>query len=84
MRDVLFLVAAPGVQTIAEQGLPRYESSLWYAMLAPAAAPQAVIKRAHAETVKIVTSPEILIGLVALDLVSPANPAHSSFPERTV
>ena len=51
--------AAPEVPTIAEQGLPGYESSLWYAMLAPAATPQAVIKRVHAETVKIVKSPEL-------------------------
>ena len=51
--------AAPEVPTVAEQGLPGYESSLWYAMLAPAATPQAVIKRVHAETVKIVKSPEL-------------------------
>ena len=51
--------AAPEVPTVAGQGLPGYESSLWYAMLAPAATPQPVIKRVHAETVKIVKSPEL-------------------------
>jgi tripartite-type tricarboxylate transporter receptor subunit TctC len=51
--------AAPEVPTVAEQGLPGYESSLWYAMLAPAATPQAVIKRVHAETVKIIKAPEM-------------------------
>jgi tripartite-type tricarboxylate transporter receptor subunit TctC len=51
--------AAPDVPTVAEQGLPGYESSLWYAMLAPAATPQAIIKRVHAETVKIIKAPEM-------------------------
>jgi tripartite-type tricarboxylate transporter receptor subunit TctC len=58
--------AAPELPTIAEQGVAGYESSLWYAMLAPAATPQAVIKRVHAETVKIVKSPELAGQLLAL------------------
>ena len=58
--------AAPELPTIAEQGVKGYESSLWYAMLAPAATPQAVIKRVHAETVKIVKSPELAGQLLAL------------------
>ncbi len=57
--------AAPDVPTVAEQGVPGYESSLWYALLAPAATPQAVIKRVHAETVKIVKSPELSAQLLA-------------------
>jgi tripartite-type tricarboxylate transporter receptor subunit TctC len=51
--------AAPEVPTVAEQGLPGYESSLWYALLAPAATPQTIIKRLHAETVKILKMPDI-------------------------
>jgi tripartite-type tricarboxylate transporter receptor subunit TctC len=57
--------AAPEVPTVAEQGLPGYESSLWYAMLAPAATPQAVIKRVHADTVKIIKAPEMAGQLLA-------------------
>jgi len=51
--------AAPDLPTVAEQGLPGYESSLWYALLAPAATPQTIIKRLHAETVKILKMPDI-------------------------
>ena len=51
--------AAPELPTIAEQGLPGYESSLWYAMVAPAATPQPIIKRVNAETVKILRLPDI-------------------------
>ena len=51
--------AAPEVPTVAEQGLPGFESSLWYALMGPAATPQSVIRRVHAETVKILKSPEL-------------------------
>jgi tripartite-type tricarboxylate transporter receptor subunit TctC len=51
--------AAPDLPTIAEQGFPGYESSLWYALLAPAATPQPIIKRLNAETVKILKMPDI-------------------------
>jgi tripartite-type tricarboxylate transporter receptor subunit TctC len=57
--------AAPELPTIAEQGVSGYESSLWYAMLAPAATPQAIIKRVHAETVKIVKAPEFAAQLLS-------------------
>jgi len=57
--------AAPEVPTVAEQVVPGYESSLWYALLAPAATPQPVIKRVHAEAVRIVKSSEVTGQLLA-------------------
>jgi len=57
--------AAPELPTISEQGVAGYESSLWYAMLAPAATPPAVVKRVHAETVKIVKSPDVSAQLLS-------------------
>jgi len=57
--------ATPDIPTVAEQGVPGYESSLWYALLAPAATPQPVIKRVHAETVKILKSAEVAGQLLA-------------------
>ena len=51
--------AAPDLPTVAEQGLPGFESSLWYALVGPAAIPQPVIGRVHAETVKILKSPDL-------------------------
>ncbi len=51
--------AAPDLPTVAEQGLPGYESSLWYALVAPAATPPAIIRRVHADTVKILKSPDL-------------------------
>jgi tripartite-type tricarboxylate transporter receptor subunit TctC len=57
--------AAPEVPTVAEQGVPGYESTLWYALLAPAATPQNVVKRVHAETVKILKSSDLAGQLLA-------------------
>ena len=56
--------AAPDIPTVAET-VPGYESTLWYALLAPAATPPTVIKRLHAETVKILKLPAVTEQLLA-------------------
>ena len=50
---------APDLPTIAESGLPGFQSSLWYAMLAPAATPQPIVDRLHATVVKFLRLPEV-------------------------
>jgi tripartite-type tricarboxylate transporter receptor subunit TctC len=57
--------AAPEVPTVAEQIGSNYESSLWYALLAPARTPQPIIRRVHAETVKILKLPDLSAQLLA-------------------
>jgi tripartite-type tricarboxylate transporter receptor subunit TctC len=44
---------APEVPTVAET-YPGFETTLWYALLAPAGTPAAIVKRVHDDTVKIV------------------------------
>jgi tripartite-type tricarboxylate transporter receptor subunit TctC len=39
----------PDIPTIAESGLPGYEASLWFAMIAPAKTPQSVVERLNTE-----------------------------------
>jgi tripartite-type tricarboxylate transporter receptor subunit TctC len=56
--------AAPDIPTVAET-VPGYESTLWYALLAPANTPPAVISRLHAETVKILKLPGVTEQLLA-------------------
>jgi len=51
--------AAPEIPTVAESGVPGYESSLWYALLAPARTPQPIIARLHSETARILRLPEV-------------------------
>lgn len=43
--------AYPDVPTVAET-IPGYQSTLWYALLAPAGTPPAILKRVHAAAVK--------------------------------
>jgi tripartite-type tricarboxylate transporter receptor subunit TctC len=45
--------AAPGIPTIAEAGVPGYESAQWYGLFAPAGTPQEIIARLHRETTAI-------------------------------
>jgi len=56
--------AAPEIPTVAES-VPGYESTLWYALLAPAATPQAIVRKVHAATTKVLKSPEITEQLLA-------------------
>ena len=52
------VAAMPDVPTIAEAGLPGYEVSHWWGILAPAGTPQAVLDRLHQEVAAIQDSPE--------------------------
>jgi len=45
--------AAPDVPTIAESGLPGYEASVWFGILAPAKTPGSTIRRLNSEIVRI-------------------------------
>jgi len=65
--------AVPGIPAVAET-LPGYESTLWYALLAPAGTPPAIVKRVHAETTRILKLPEVSEQL----LVQGADPIGNS------
>jgi len=49
----------PNVPTIAEAGVPGYDSSNWWGLLAPAKTPQPIVTRLRAETGKILASSEV-------------------------
>jgi tripartite-type tricarboxylate transporter receptor subunit TctC len=51
--------ALPELPTMIEAGVPGYEAATWYGLLAPAATPRGVIDRMHAETVKIIGTPDM-------------------------
>ena len=57
--------SAPDIPTVAEAGYKGYETTLWYALLAPAGTPRPVISRLHDETVKVVKSPAMTEQLMA-------------------
>jgi tripartite-type tricarboxylate transporter receptor subunit TctC len=55
----------PDVPTIAESGVPGYESDVWFGIIAPAGVPRPVIDRLHAEIVRILKTPEMQKSLAA-------------------
>jgi len=57
--------ALPEVPTVAESGLTGFQSSLWYALLAPAGTPTAVIQRLNREVARIVRLPAVSEQLLA-------------------
>ncbi|MBP8295845.1 MAG: tripartite tricarboxylate transporter substrate binding protein [Burkholderiales bacterium] len=51
--------ALPEVPTVAEAGLPGFEVSSWYGVLAPAGTPAGIVGRLHAELVRILALPDV-------------------------
>lgn len=48
----------PDVLTVAESGVPRYESSNWWGVVAPAGTPRAVLAKLHSEVSALLSSAE--------------------------
>jgi len=49
----------PDMPTLAEAGLPGYESGIWLGLMAPAKTPRPVLDKLNAEVNKILASPEV-------------------------
>jgi tripartite-type tricarboxylate transporter receptor subunit TctC len=58
--------ALPDVPTIAEAGdMPGFEAVSWYALMAPAGTPQAIVAKLHDGAVEAINAPEAKAGLEA-------------------
>ena len=53
------LSLVPGVPTVSESGLPSYEITSWYGIVAPARTPRAVISRLSSELAQIARNPRM-------------------------
>ena len=49
----------PEVPTMAEAGVPGYESTIWLGLMAPTGTPRAVLRKLNAEVAKIVSRSEV-------------------------
>jgi tripartite-type tricarboxylate transporter receptor subunit TctC len=49
----------PEVPTVAEQGVPGFDVSVWYSVLAAAATPAPIVQRLHAEFLRAMRAPEV-------------------------
>ena len=61
--------ALPDVPPIAEEGLPGFDVSAWYIFIAPAKTPQPIIRKFHADTVKVLADPAVKSRLEQLGVV---------------
>lgn len=59
---------APDIPTLAESGVPGYESSGWFAVLAPAGTPPAIVQRLNTELTAVLRLPEIKASFLASGL----------------
>ena len=60
------LAVLPTVPTIAESGYPGFELSNWYALIAPAQTPRAIIDKLNAEIAAILRMPDVRERIAAL------------------
>jgi tripartite-type tricarboxylate transporter receptor subunit TctC len=58
--------AMPDVPTVAESGLPGFEASNWFGLMAPAGTAPEIVARLNAETAKALQSPDLREKLAAL------------------
>jgi tripartite-type tricarboxylate transporter receptor subunit TctC len=68
----------PDLPTIAEAGVPGYQSSSWYGILAPAGTPPDVVAKLNAALVKVVGAPEVRSAL-AKEGADPAGNSVEAF-----
>ena len=53
----------PDLPTVAEAGVPGYQSSSWYGILAPAGTPPEIVTRLNAALVKVIALPDVRAAL---------------------
>ncbi len=50
----------PDVPTVAESGFPGYQTIQWHSVVMPARTPKPIVKRLHAEIVKLLKHPDVI------------------------
>ena len=50
---------APDVPTVAEAGMPGYELTVWFGLVAPAGTPREVVQKLNAESLRILAMPDV-------------------------
>jgi tripartite-type tricarboxylate transporter receptor subunit TctC len=53
----------PDLPTVAEAGVPGYQASSWYGILAPAGTPAEIVRRLNAALVKVIAQPDVRAAL---------------------
>jgi tripartite-type tricarboxylate transporter receptor subunit TctC len=59
------LSSAPDIPTVAEQGVPGFEATQWYGLVAPAGTPRPIVERLNAECARILRGEKLRPRLAA-------------------
>jgi tripartite-type tricarboxylate transporter receptor subunit TctC len=59
----------PDLPTVAEAGVPGYDTSAWYALVVPTGTPKDIIARVNAATAKVIVMPDVKARLDATGMV---------------
>ena len=81
------VAALPGISSIAEQGLAGFDAASWQMVVAPAATPEDIVQRLHAEIKDFMVQPEIKeyafkMGLLPVD--TPSVPSLRVFVQTEI
>jgi tripartite-type tricarboxylate transporter receptor subunit TctC len=71
----------PNVPTVAEAGVPGFEATAWWGVLAPAKTPPAIVARMNAELAKILREPQVAerLGGQGMNIVASSPQAFAKF-----
>lgn len=67
---------APDIPTVAEAGIPGYDTGIWHGFLTTAGTPKAVVDRLNQEVVKALNQPDVKQAFVARGLLPVGNTAE--------
>jgi tripartite-type tricarboxylate transporter receptor subunit TctC len=81
IADAKRIAILPDVPTMTEAGYPGFESGSWYGLAAPARTPAKVISFLHAQTVKVLSEPDVIARL-AQDGASPVGNTPQAFAQE--
>jgi tripartite-type tricarboxylate transporter receptor subunit TctC len=77
---------APEIPTVNESGVPGYDVGVWFGVLTVAGTPPEIVRRLNAETVRILTSPEVKerFGRTGVDVIAGTPEQFSAFLKSEV
>jgi tripartite-type tricarboxylate transporter receptor subunit TctC len=63
------LKLVPNIPTVAESGVPGFETNAWYALFAPRKTPDAIVQKISADVIEVLTSQEVQDRLLELGVI---------------
>ena len=76
--------AAPNVPTLAESGVPGYEATIWFGLLAPAGTPSAIVTRLSNDINKVLSQPRMREQFNTVDITPTSPDGFASLIKREI